>query len=68
MFFTRFAFAAIAAALAAASPIDEVQGQTLAKREASYSPDLVTDQGNRFKVHFGSTDGHPNATPNRDLY
>jgi hypothetical protein len=24
---------------------------------------LVTDQGNRFKLNFGSTDGHPNACP-----
>jgi hypothetical protein len=36
----------------------------LAKRETSYgNPDLVTDQGNRFKLNFGSTDGHPNACP-----
>lgn len=36
----------------------------LAKREVSYgNPDLVTDQGNRFKLNFGSPDGHPNACP-----
>ncbi|QRW20352.1 hypothetical protein RhiXN_09327 [Rhizoctonia solani] len=57
-------FAAAAAALVAASPVTELEGQTLAKRETSYgNPDLVTDQGNRFKLNFGSTDGHPNACP-----
>ncbi|CAE6421700.1 unnamed protein product [Rhizoctonia solani] len=65
MFFsTRLAFVAAAAALVAANPVAEVEGQTLAKRETSYgNPDLVTDQGNRFKLNFGSTDGHPNACP-----
>ncbi|CAE6469274.1 unnamed protein product [Rhizoctonia solani] len=64
MFFTRFAFIAAAAALVAASPIDEVEGQTIEKRETSYgNPTLVTDQGNRFKLNFGSTKGHPNACP-----
>ncbi|KAF8713130.1 hypothetical protein RHS03_00786, partial [Rhizoctonia solani] len=61
---TRLAFFAAAAALVAASPVTELEGQTLAKRETSYgNPDLVTDQGNRFKLNFGSTDGHPNACP-----
>ncbi|CAE7132053.1 unnamed protein product [Rhizoctonia solani] len=65
MFFsTRIAFVAATAALVAATPVAEVEGQTLAKRETSYgNPDLVTDQGNRFKLNFGSTDGHPNACP-----
>ncbi|CAE6538488.1 unnamed protein product [Rhizoctonia solani] len=49
-----------------------VQGQikagiahfVITKRETSYgNPDLVTDQGNRFKLNFGSTSGHPNACP-----
>lgn len=36
----------------------------LAKREVSYgNPDLATDQGGRFKLDFGSTEGHPNACP-----
>ncbi|KAH6909981.1 hypothetical protein BKA70DRAFT_1472506 [Coprinopsis sp. MPI-PUGE-AT-0042] len=65
MLFTRFAsLIAAAAALVVANPLAEVEGQTLAKRETSYgNPDLVTDQGNRFKLNFGSTDGHPNACP-----
>ncbi len=34
------------------------------KRETSYgNPDLVVDQGDRWKLNFGSTDGHPNACP-----
>jgi hypothetical protein len=38
--------------------------QQIAKRDISYGdPDLVTDQGNRFKLNFGSTEGHPNACP-----
>ncbi|CCO37491.1 hypothetical protein BN14_11647 [Rhizoctonia solani AG-1 IB] len=67
MFFsTRLALFAAAAGLVAASPVAEVEGQTaqLVKRETSYgNPDLVTDQGNRFKLNFGSTGGHPNACP-----
>ncbi|KAG8755176.1 hypothetical protein FRC11_006211 [Ceratobasidium sp. 423] len=67
MFFTRFAFVAAAAALVAATPAPiggEVDGKTVTKREVSYgNPDLVTDQGNRFKLNFGSTEGHPNACP-----
>ncbi|KAG9086309.1 hypothetical protein FRC06_003159 [Ceratobasidium sp. 370] len=44
-------------------PTDTLLGQ-LSKRETSYgNPDLVTDQGNRFKLNFGSTNGHPNACP-----
>jgi len=40
------------------------QAPVIAKRETSYgNPDLVTDQGNQFKLNFGSTDGHPNACP-----
>jgi hypothetical protein len=36
----------------------------LTKRETSFgNPDLVTDQGNQYKLNFGSTDGHPNACP-----
>ncbi|KAB5590411.1 putative effector protein [Ceratobasidium theobromae] len=63
-FITRAAFIAAAASLVAANPVAEVEGQTLAKRETSYgNPDLVTDQGNRFKLNFGSTSGHPNACP-----
>ncbi|KAG9077687.1 hypothetical protein FRC06_008765, partial [Ceratobasidium sp. 370] len=49
-----------AAAFVAGSPVDP----NLTKREVSYgNPDLVTDQGNRFKLNFGSTSGHPNACP-----
>ncbi|KZV97385.1 hypothetical protein EXIGLDRAFT_583475, partial [Exidia glandulosa HHB12029] len=34
------------------------------KRETSFgNPDLVTDQGNRYKLNFGSTEGHENACP-----
>ncbi|CUA68673.1 hypothetical protein RSOLAG22IIIB_13795 [Rhizoctonia solani] len=65
MFFsTRLALFAATAGLVAANPIAGIEGQTLAKREISYGkPDLVTDQGNRFKLNFGSTEGHPNACP-----
>jgi hypothetical protein len=36
----------------------------LTRRETSFgNPDLVTDQGNQYKLNFGSTDGHPNACP-----
>ncbi|KDN37292.1 hypothetical protein RSAG8_10274, partial [Rhizoctonia solani AG-8 WAC10335] len=64
MFFTRLAFVAVAATLVAATPITEVEDKTIVKREISYgNPDLVTDQGNRFKINFGSPDGHPNACP-----
>ncbi|KAG9081874.1 hypothetical protein FS749_007317 [Ceratobasidium sp. UAMH 11750] len=46
-----------------ASPLSEKE-DTVVKREISYgNPDLVTDQGNRFKLNFGSTSGHPNACP-----
>ncbi|KAG8697981.1 hypothetical protein FRC09_007518, partial [Ceratobasidium sp. 395] len=56
---TCIALVAAAATIVAGSPAD-----TLVKREKSYgNPDLVTDQGNRFKLNFGSTDGHPNACP-----
>ncbi|KAB5589305.1 putative effector protein [Ceratobasidium theobromae] len=62
-FTTRAAFIAALASLVAASPIAEVE-RTLTKRELSYGdPDLVTDQGNQFKLNFGSTEGHPNACP-----
>ncbi|QRV77898.1 hypothetical protein RhiJN_05913 [Ceratobasidium sp. AG-Ba] len=51
------ALVATAAAFVAGSPVEN-----LSKRETSYgNPDLVTDQGNRFKLNFGSTNGHPNA-------
>ncbi len=34
------------------------------KRETSYgNPDLVVDQGDRWKLNFGFTDGHLNACP-----
>ncbi|KZV97373.1 hypothetical protein EXIGLDRAFT_581890, partial [Exidia glandulosa HHB12029] len=34
------------------------------KRETSFgNPDLVTDQGNQYKLNFGSTEGHENACP-----
>ncbi|KAG8728992.1 hypothetical protein FRC11_009753, partial [Ceratobasidium sp. 423] len=34
------------------------------KHDISYgSPNLVTDQGNRSKLNYGSTEGHPNAGP-----
>ncbi|KAB5590412.1 putative effector protein [Ceratobasidium theobromae] len=63
-FITRAAFIAAAASLVAANPVAEVEGQTLAKRDISYgNPHLVTDQGNQFKLNFGSTSGHPNACP-----
>ncbi|KAF8600387.1 hypothetical protein BDV93DRAFT_608679 [Ceratobasidium sp. AG-I] len=65
MFFSTalFTVASAMAVLVAATPVVE-EGATLAKRETSYgNPDLVTDQGNRFKLNFGSTDGHPNACP-----
>ncbi|KAF9463114.1 hypothetical protein BDZ94DRAFT_1164541, partial [Collybia nuda] len=36
----------------------------LTKRETSFgNPDLVTDQGDRYQLNFGSTEGHPNACP-----
>ncbi|KAH6904294.1 hypothetical protein BKA70DRAFT_1154421 [Coprinopsis sp. MPI-PUGE-AT-0042] len=65
MLFTRLTtLIAAAAVLVVANPLAEVEGQTLVKRETSYgNPDLVTDQGDRFKLNFGSTDGHPNACP-----
>ncbi|KAF8600388.1 hypothetical protein BDV93DRAFT_546368 [Ceratobasidium sp. AG-I] len=66
MFFstTLFTVASAMAALVAATPVAEKAGETLAKRETSYgNPDLVVDQGNQFKLNFGSTDGHPNACP-----
>ncbi|QRV92664.1 hypothetical protein RhiJN_20682 [Ceratobasidium sp. AG-Ba] len=53
------ALAAAAATVVAGSPVEN-----LSKREVSYgNPDLVTDQGDRFKLNFGSRDGHPNACP-----
>ncbi|CUA68402.1 hypothetical protein RSOLAG22IIIB_07920 [Rhizoctonia solani] len=64
MFFTRLALIATAAAFATASPIDDVKGQMLSKRDISYgNPDRVTDQGDRFQLNYGSTEGHPNACP-----
>ena len=49
-------------AVVAAGPVDA--SQPVVKRETSYgNPDLVTDQGDRWKLNFGSTDGHPNACP-----
>ncbi|KAH7336788.1 hypothetical protein B0J17DRAFT_629437 [Rhizoctonia solani] len=58
MFFTRLVFATVAAALVVATPINEID------KMVSYgNPDLVTDQGNRFELNFGSTSGHPNACP-----
>ncbi|KAH6904316.1 hypothetical protein BKA70DRAFT_1297890 [Coprinopsis sp. MPI-PUGE-AT-0042] len=49
-----------AAALVSANPISETEGQTLVKRETSYgNPDLVTDQGDRFKLNFAA----PTVTP-----
>ncbi|KAG8683303.1 hypothetical protein FRC08_014363 [Ceratobasidium sp. 394] len=57
---TCIALVAAAAALVAGSPVES----NLTKRDISYgNPDLVTDQGNRFKLNFGSTSGHPNACP-----
>ncbi|KAH6904317.1 hypothetical protein BKA70DRAFT_1297892 [Coprinopsis sp. MPI-PUGE-AT-0042] len=95
MLFTRLTtLIAAAAVLVVANPLAEVEGQTLVKRETSYgNPDLVTDQGDRFKpqlwqhrrnggqhgdvslgdpddfvdegnrwrLNYGSTSGHPNA-------
>ncbi|QRV92709.1 hypothetical protein RhiJN_20728 [Ceratobasidium sp. AG-Ba] len=56
---TCIALVATAAAFVVGSPVEN-----LSKRETSYgNPDLVTDQGNRFKLNFGSTSGHPNACP-----
>ena len=50
------------AAVAAASPVKD--SQPIVKRETSYgNPDLVVDQGDRWKLNFGSTGGHPNACP-----
>ncbi|KAL0947684.1 hypothetical protein HGRIS_013772 [Hohenbuehelia grisea] len=60
-------FALVSAALATASTpgiAAEAEPRDLKKHETSYgNPDLVTDQGNRFKLNFGSTQGHPNACP-----
>ncbi|KAG8708732.1 hypothetical protein FRC08_018737 [Ceratobasidium sp. 394] len=56
---TCIALVATAAAFVAGSPIEN-----LAKRDISYgNPDLVTDQGDRFKLNYGSTEGHENACP-----
>ncbi|KZV94538.1 hypothetical protein EXIGLDRAFT_592291, partial [Exidia glandulosa HHB12029] len=47
-----------------ASPGVVPGAEQIAKRDVSFgNPDLVTDQGNRYKINYGSTDGHPNACP-----
>ncbi|KAF7776865.1 hypothetical protein Agabi119p4_5258 [Agaricus bisporus var. burnettii] len=61
---TRIVLFAAAIAAVAAGPVADHEEPTIAKRETSFgNPDLVTDQGNRFKLNFGSTDGHSNACP-----
>ncbi|KAG8740416.1 hypothetical protein FRC10_004339, partial [Ceratobasidium sp. 414] len=56
---TCIALVATAAAFVAGSPVEK-----LTKRDISYgNPDLVTDQGDRFKLNYGSTEGHENACP-----
>ncbi|KAG9120150.1 hypothetical protein FRC07_004460 [Ceratobasidium sp. 392] len=48
------------ASFVAGSPIES----NLAKRETSFgNPDLVVDQGNQYKLNFGSPEGHENACP-----
>ncbi|KAK7044014.1 hypothetical protein VNI00_008184 [Paramarasmius palmivorus] len=42
--------------------------EDITKRETAYgNPDLVVDQGDRWKLNFGSTGGHPNACPGHCL-
>ncbi|KAF9013626.1 hypothetical protein BDZ89DRAFT_467005 [Hymenopellis radicata] len=49
---------------ALALPSPNVDSDVVTKRETSYgNPDLVVDQGDRWKLNFGSTDGHNNACP-----
>ncbi|ETW82121.1 hypothetical protein HETIRDRAFT_418080 [Heterobasidion irregulare TC 32-1] len=66
MFTTSFVtaiFASVQLVMANPMPV-EGSSDILAKRETSFgNPDLVTDQGNRFKVNYGSPNGHPNACP-----
>ncbi|KAF9458956.1 hypothetical protein BDZ94DRAFT_1312781 [Collybia nuda] len=65
LFFTIFVTTlSVMAAFVAGSPVAEPGTDILVKCETSYGdPDLVTDQGNRFKLNFGNTDDHPNACP-----
>ncbi|KAF8896812.1 hypothetical protein CPB85DRAFT_1440206 [Mucidula mucida] len=47
-----------------AIPSPDADTAMVTKRETSYgNPDLVVDQGDRWKLNFGSTNGHPNACP-----
>ncbi|KAL0953916.1 hypothetical protein HGRIS_005082 [Hohenbuehelia grisea] len=72
MQFTTAFLAVLSAAMAVsavpsitAGEIDATpEGVELEKREVSLgNPDLVVDQGNRYKLNFGSTNGHNNACP-----
>ncbi|KAL0953979.1 hypothetical protein HGRIS_005138 [Hohenbuehelia grisea] len=59
---TFIPIALVAASAPGIAGFEEARG--LEKRETSYgNPDLVVDQGNRWKLNFGSTGGHPNACP-----
>ncbi|KAK7028955.1 hypothetical protein VNI00_014796 [Paramarasmius palmivorus] len=59
---TLFLTLATIAIGAIGAPTDDTN--VITKRETSYgNPDLVVDQGDRWKLNFGSTDGHPNACP-----
>jgi hypothetical protein len=61
-FTTLFLTLATIAVGAISAPTDDTN--IITKRETSYgNPDLVVDQGDRWKLNFGSTDGHPNACP-----
>ncbi|KIY66790.1 hypothetical protein CYLTODRAFT_417266 [Cylindrobasidium torrendii FP15055 ss-10] len=62
-FFTVLAIALGVAALPSAQP-EPYAEVDITKRETSYgNPDLVVDQGDRWKLNFGSTNGHNNACP-----
>ncbi|KAK7014799.1 hypothetical protein VNI00_019250 [Paramarasmius palmivorus] len=60
----RFTTLLLTLTTAAIGVIGVPTAEDITKRETSYgNPDLVVDQGDRWKLNFGSTGGHPNACP-----